>query len=134
MMWNFSATISTWTGVPFVILTLLLYFVFVFIFMGIVVWLVVREGRTLRKNLEDEVLMGNLSKEDLDLICSPIGRIRAKFRGKGASTLVKTGIRLGMAKWHAARAMKGQKQTLSIQSIVPLRQELIAARQQMYAR
>lgn len=132
MLWNFTATIGSWTGIPFIIPLLLLYFVFMIIFMCIVIWLVVREGRTLRKNLEDEVLMGNMSKEDLDLICSPIGRFRAKFRGKGASEMVKAGIRLGMAKWHAARAMKGQKQTLSIQSIVPLRQELMAARQKLH--
>ncbi|MBX3184775.1 MAG: PrsW family intramembrane metalloprotease [Polyangiaceae bacterium] len=134
-LWNFTAVLSGWTGIPLVFLLLIMYFIVLILFMSMVIWLVAREGKTLRKNLEDEVLMGNMTKEDLDLICSPFGRLKGRLR-KGAKghRMVMVGVRLGMAKWHAARAMKGQKQTISIQSIVPLRQELIALRQELYGR
>ncbi len=134
-LWNFTAVLSGWTGVPLVFLLLVMYFIVLVLFMSMVIWLVAREGKTLRKNLEDEVLMGNMTKEDLDLICSPFGRLKGRMR-KGAKghRMVMVGVRLGMAKWHAARAMKGQKQTVSIQSIVPLRQELMALRQELHGR
>ncbi|MCA9627364.1 MAG: PrsW family intramembrane metalloprotease [Myxococcales bacterium] len=131
-MWNFTSVLSGWTGAPLYLLLLVMYFFVLICFMTMVLWLVAREGKTLRKNLEDEVLMGNMTREDLDLICSPFGRLKARMsKGAKGHKMVMVGIRLGMAKWHAARAMKGQKQTVSIQSIVPLRQELIALRQEL---
>ncbi len=131
-MWNFTAVLSSWTGVPLFLLLLVMYFIVMLCFMGMVFWLVAREGKTLRKNLEDEVLMGNMSAADLNLICSPFGRLKARMsKGSKGHKLVMVGIRLGMAKWHAARAMKGQKMTISMDSIVPLRQELIAVQREL---
>ncbi len=85
-----------------------------------------RKGRTIRKYLRDEVLLGNLSQEEVDLICSPVGRLRCTFSWRGATgrAFIAAGARLALSKWHTARAMKGQKQTISADFIVPLRQEL----------
>jgi hypothetical protein len=97
---------------------------------------VVRKGRIIRDNLNDEVLIGNLSQEELDLICSPFGRLRATLRHGGTigRRFVAHGARLGLCKWHAARAAKGKKETISAGFIVPLRQELARLRHHMLVR
>ena len=92
-------------------LMLPLWILFVLAFFGIIVWLVVRKGRIIRENLTDEVLIGALSQDELDLICSPIGRMRASFGygGRVGRRFVASGARLGLCKWHAARAIKSKK-------------------------
>ena len=136
MGWNGSSLVGMILGLPkfgTILIFLVLYLFVLFTFCCILFFLVRREGKQLRSCLEDEVLMGNITKAELDLICSPFGRLKARF-GRGGATAKKfvlAGIKLGMAKWHAARAMKGQKQTVSIQAIVPLRQEVLALKQQL---
>jgi RsiW-degrading membrane proteinase PrsW (M82 family) len=133
-MWNFSGVLSGIIKVPLIFIMLPLYFLVLLGFLGIVAWLVVREGRALRKHLEDEVLLGNLTKEELDLVVSPFGRFKARWGKTGVKgrDFVKATIRLGMTKWHAARAMQGQKGTVSIDFVLPLRQEMLRLRQEMY--
>jgi hypothetical protein len=115
---------------------LLLWLLFVAAFFVMIIVLVVRKGRVIRDNLRDEVLIGNMSQEELDLVCSPVGRLRCTFSWRGAPgrAFIRAGARLGLSKWHTARAMKGQKRTISADFIVPLRQELQNLRQQMMAR
>src|SRR5262249_58148727 len=79
-IWNFVPTVmkdAFWYLIP-------LWLLFVLAFMGIVVALVIRKGRTIRGYLRDEVLLGNLSQEEVDLICSPVGRIKCTFSWRGA--------------------------------------------------
>jgi RsiW-degrading membrane proteinase PrsW (M82 family) len=131
-LWNGAATISGMVTM----LMLPLWILFVFAFFGIIVWLVVRKGRIIRANLRDEVLIGTLTEQELVLICSPFGRLRASF-GHGGSAgrrFVAHGARLGLCKWHAARAMKSKKETISMGFIVPLRQELAQLRYEMLQR
>jgi hypothetical protein len=102
-----------------------LWFAFIFAFFAMIVWLVIRKGRIIRNNLHDEMLVGRLSPAELNLVCSPIGRLQATLRyGALGRRFVACGARLGLCKWHAARAMKGKKKTISTDFIVPLRQEL----------
>jgi hypothetical protein len=56
--------------------------------------------------------------------------MRATFGWGGAAgrKFVRTAARLGLSKWHAGRAMKGRKMTVSADWIVPLRQELAEQR------
>jgi hypothetical protein len=77
-------------------------------------------------HLQDEVLLGTLTRDELDLVCSPWGGLRATFGWGGAHgrKFVRTAARLGLSKWHTGRAMKGRKVTVSADWIVPLRQEL----------
>jgi len=105
-------------------------------FFAMVVWLVRRKGDTIKKFLEDEVLIGTITKEEFDLITSWGGRARARlsWRGKAGADFVAAGARLALSKWHTARAMKGQKRTISADFVVPLRQDLARHRQQMMAR
>lgn len=130
-LWNGTAVLSDWFKMPELFLLLLpLWFVFLFAFGVIVIFLVRREGQIIRKNLQDEVLLGNLSKEELELVCSPFGRLKAiSGRGGGkAKRFVDAASRLGLSKWHAARAMQGKKMTISADFIVPLRQEMARLR------
>jgi hypothetical protein len=131
-VWNGAATVSG----MLVMLMLPLWLLFNLAFLGIIIWLVMRKGRIIRDNLKDEVLIGTMSQEELNLICSPFGRLRATFRYGGGvgRRFVRHGARLGLCKWHAARALKGKKETISMGFIVPLRQELAKLRYEMYQR
>jgi hypothetical protein len=121
-VWNTTATLLG--GAFFLLLPL--WFLFVFAFGVVLILLVRREGQIIRKHLQDEVLLGNLTREEMELVCSPIGRIRALFSKSGfkGRRFVDAASRLALSKWHAARAMQGRKQTISADFIVPLRQEL----------
>jgi RsiW-degrading membrane proteinase PrsW (M82 family) len=128
-VWNTAATISGFLTV----LMLPLWFAFVAAFLGILIGLVVRKGRIIRANLQDEVLMGNLTREELDLVLSPFAAWRATISWGGAAgrRFVRTATRLALSKWHAARAMAGRRRTVSADWIVPLRQELFGLRAAM---
>jgi RsiW-degrading membrane proteinase PrsW (M82 family) len=120
--WNTASIIS---GYLFIVM-LPLWLLFVTAFIGILIWLVVRKGRIIRMHLQDEVLLGTITREELALVTSPWGGMRASFGWGGAAgrKFVGTATRLGLSKWHAGRAMKGRKRTVSADWIVPLRQEL----------
>lgn len=130
-IWNLSCHL----GAIF-ILMLGFWLLFVVAFLIIVIVLVAREGRIIREHLKDEVLMGTISQEELDLVCSPFGRLQCTFgwRGSAGREFIRTAAKLALAKWHAGRAMKGQKRTISIDFIGPLRQEMGQSRAEMNAR
>lgn len=131
-----------WNGLPQLfgagafVLNLIFGILFALAFMVIIVILVWRKGKIIRDHLKDEVLIGNLTQEECALICSPIGRLRATFswRGMTGRKFIRAGARLALSKWHTARAMKGQKRTISADFIVPLRQELARLRAEMEAK
>jgi RsiW-degrading membrane proteinase PrsW (M82 family) len=104
-------------------------------FFVIVCVLVHRKGVTIRKFLYDELLIGTISKDEYELICSYGGRLKARlsWRGKAGEEFVAAGARLALSKFHTARAVQGQKRTISVEFIVPLRQELARQRQRMMA-
>src|SRR5580700_7177897 len=128
-VWNTASTIS---GFLFIIM-LPLWLLFVVAFLGILIWLVVRKGRIIRMHLQDEVLLGTMTREELDVVTSPFGSWKASlgWGGSAARRFVRTAARLGLSKWHAERAMHGRNRTVSIDWIVPLRQELGELRIQM---
>ena len=120
--WNTAATLSG----TLVLVMLPLWFLFVIAFTILVVWLVKRKGRIIRDHLRDEVLMGNLTPWELELITSPVGRIKATFSYGGAAgrKFVDASARLALSKWHTGRATQGRKLTVSADMILPLRQDL----------
>jgi RsiW-degrading membrane proteinase PrsW (M82 family) len=135
MGWNTAGLVAGAVGVSQLastFLMLFLYFLIMLCFLGLVVGLVVREARILRKNLADEVLLGNMTQGELDLLCSPIGRIKARMSkgGAGVDFLI-AAAKLGMMKWHMVRAMEGKKMTMSAAEIVPLRQQMAQLKRQM---
>ncbi len=121
-VWNTSATISN----ALVIVMLPLWLLFVLAFFFLVVWLVKRKGRIIRDHLKDEVLMGNLTPWELELVTSPIARVRATFSfgGSAGRRFVEAAARLALSKWHTGRATQGRKLTISADMVHPLRQEL----------
>jgi hypothetical protein len=128
-VWNASANVPV-----LFVLMLPLWLLFVASFIGILVWLVIRKGRIIRMHLQDEVLLGNLTREELALVGSPFGGLRAGFGwgGSAGRRFVRAATRLGLCKWHAGRAMKGSnKKTVSADWIVPLRQELFELRNEV---
>jgi protease PrsW len=125
-VWNTAATLSN----DLVALMLPLWFLFVLGFFGLVIYLVVRKGRIIRDHLKDEVLMGNLTPYELELVTSPVGRMRATFSFGGAAgrKFIDAAARLALSKWHTGRATQGRKLTVSSDMIFPLRQELARLR------
>lgn len=121
-VWNTAATLSN----ALVLLMLPLWFVFVGTFFGIVVWMVRRKGRIIVDHLRDEVLMGNLTPWELELIGSPVAHMKASssYGGKAGKAFVDAAARLALSKWHTARATRGRKLTISSDMVAPLRQEL----------
>lgn len=121
-VWNTAATLSN----ALVLVMLPLWFLFVFGFFGLVIWLVKRKGKIIRDHLRDEVLMGNLTPWELELISSPWGRIKATFSygGSAGRKFIDAAARLALSKWHTGRATQGRKLTISADFIVPLRQDL----------
>lgn len=120
--WNTAATVSG-------MLTLLmfpLWLVFVIGFFAIVISLVVRKGRIIKQHLQDEVLLGNLTPQELELVSSAWAHWRATFSFGGSlgRQFVTAAARLGLSKWHAGRAAKGRSRTISADFVVPLRQDL----------
>jgi len=127
--WNTAATISGMLTV----LMLPLWFLFVTGFFVMVIILVVRKGRIIREHLQDEVLLGNLTPWELDMVCSAWAHWRATFSFGGSlgRKFVHAAARLGLSKWHAGRAARGHSQTVSADFVVPLRQELHQLRNQI---
>jgi hypothetical protein len=125
-VWNTAATLSN----DLVALMLPLWLLFVLGFFGLVIYLVIRKGRIIRDHLKDEVLMGNMTPWELELVTSPVGRIRATFSyGGGAGRrFIDAAARLALSKWHTGRATQGRKLTVSADMIYPLRQELTKLR------
>ena len=127
--WNFTSSISS--GLWLVMLPL--WFILVALFFGLIIWLVRRKGKIIRQFLNDEVLMGTLTRWELELVCSAFGRMKAttSYGGKTGRVFVATAARLGLSKWHTTRAQKGRAMTVSADFIVPLRQELFRLREEI---
>jgi len=133
--WNGSAVFAGFKGSGFFLFTLPLWFLFVLGFLVLVIALVVRRGRIIRQFLEDEVHIGTLTRDELRLVGSAFGLSTARSRyGQPGVDFVRTAARLALSKWHSIRAMKSSKHTVSAAFVVPLRQRLMALRQQIQAR
>jgi RsiW-degrading membrane proteinase PrsW (M82 family) len=122
-MWNGSGLVCDLYGAPYVFFLLLpLWLLFVGAFVVMVMVLVRRRGRMIRENLVDEVALGFLTQAELDLVTSAFGGLVAfTRRGRKGTEFVRAVARLGLSKWHTARAMKGSKNTVSMDFILPLR-------------
>jgi len=132
--WNAVATLQGFVGSPLLAITLPLWALFVLSFFGLMVVLVVRRSRIIRHFLEDEIHMGNLTRADVRRVCHPFGLFLARLeQGRVGVEFLRAAARLGLCKWHFARAHSAKKQTLSADFIVPLRQQLAACRQQLAA-
>lgn len=121
-VWNTSATISN----MLVIVMLPLWFLFVLAFFFLVLSMVKRKGKIIFDHLKDEVLMGNMTMHELQLVTATFPRMKATFQFGGAAgrRFVDAAARLALSKWHTGRATQGRKLTVSADMIFPLRQEL----------
>lgn len=127
-IWNGSALFfggQRWGDLVFLFVMLPLWFLFVATFLAIVIVLVRRRGKIIRQHLLDEVALGYLTQEELDIVASAFGQVTAYTR-KGAAGVefVRAVARLSLSKWHTARAMKEKTRTVSMEFIVPLRKKI----------
>ena len=61
-------------------------------------------------------------------------RLASSWRGAEGRAFIRAASRLALSKWHTARAMKGQKRTISADFIGPLRAEVATLRRQLLAK
>ena len=122
-LWNGSSLVCDYYGASYVFFLLLpLWLIFVSAFVILVMVLVRRRGRLIRENLVDEVALGYITQAELNLVTSAFGGLVAfTKRGSKGTEFVRAVARLGLSKWHTARAMKGSKSTVSMDFILPLR-------------
>ncbi len=120
-------------GADIFVVSLIFWLGFVVAFSLIVAALVVRKGRTIRRYLRDEVVLGNLSEEELTLVTSAFGRLKSYFvpRGEVRRRFIRSAARLALSKWHVSRAARRNKRTFSLEFIAPLRAELSELREKM---
>ncbi len=123
---------SVWNYVPRLgadvfVVSLVFWAAWIVAFTLIVFALVIRKGRTIRRYLRDEVIIGNLNEAELAMITSAFGRLKSFFVKNGATRrrFIRIAARLALAKWHVARAARrSNKETFSMEFIGPLRSEL----------
>jgi hypothetical protein len=76
--------------------------------------------------------MGSITPAEVDLVTSTIGWWRASaWGGAPARRFIEAAGRLALSKWHAARATKSRKATVSADFVLPLRQDLHRLRAEM---
>lgn len=135
MLWNGSATACDYLfgefGFTIFMVLLVVWIVFVLAFVILVIGLVWRRGKLIREHLTDEVALGHLTQGELDVVTSVFGTVKALLRkGFRGQEFVRAVARLGLSKWHTARAMKGSKATVSMDFILPLRAKIRQLRQE----
>jgi len=132
-VWNGSSVFSAAVNVPIILILLPLWFLFVMAFLGMVVALVRRRGQIIRANLQDEVFLGTITREEFELVGSAFGIFTAAMGPGGAirAQIIRACARLALSKWHAERAYRGQRRTISFDFIVPLRDEIRNLRAQL---
>ena len=133
--WNGLATLSAVVSpLPF-LLALPLWLLLVAGYLVLVWRLAARRARILRSHLQDELALGNLSAEEVDLVASSFGLKRARrMWGPDGEELLRAAARLAMHKWHLTRAMASKKSTMSGQLIGPLRQRVAELKGRIAAR
>jgi RsiW-degrading membrane proteinase PrsW (M82 family) len=121
-VWNATATLI---GGMFFLVLLPLWLLFVVGFLMLVASLVLKKGRVMRAHLEDEVRLGTISAEDLELVCSAFGMMRARIDyGMQGEEFVRATARLALHKWHADRAERHALESISPAFIQPLRNRI----------
>ncbi len=129
-IWNGSATLADASGSGAIFFLMLpVWFVFVAIFLVLIIVLVRRRGLIIKEFLEDEIALNNLSREEVRLVASAFGLLKARLKyGPRGAQFVRAAARLALSKWHTARAMHGGTKTVSMDFIVPLRNQLAQLR------
>lgn len=133
-LWNGSAVLADQFGAGgggaiLFILSLPLWFLFVASFLVIVIVLVRRRGRIIRDHLQDEIAIGTMTREEVELVGSAFGLMRARMRwGSNGVAFVRAAARLALSKWHTGRAHRQRMVTVSMDFIVPLRQQIAELR------
>lgn len=136
-MWNGSATLADGVeeGAAIFLCMLPVWLLFVLTFLVIVVVLVRRRGRIIREFLQDEVALGHLSPQEVDLVASAFGVLKARSRwGALGAEYVRAMARLALSKWHTQRAQRSRMHTYSMEFIVPLRRRIQELRAQIQQR
>lgn len=107
-------------------------------FIGVIVFLVRREGRILRATLAAEVQRGLITQPQLDTVVSVFRRSTWVWSALGNATqmnarrqFLRAVAKLGLCYWHVDRAASAQSQTTSFGLIPQLQAEVFRLREQI---
>lgn len=107
-------------------------------FVGLLVYLVKREGRILREALAQEVQRGLITQQQLDTVVSIFRRSNWVWSALGNAPqmnarreFLRAVAKLGLCYWHVARAVKAQSQTISFTLLPKLQAEVFRLRDQI---
>jgi protease PrsW len=131
-LWNTLASFSSqvfFAGYFIVQLPLFLAFV------GLIIYLVKREGRILRQTLATEVQRGLISQEQLDTVVSIFRRSTWVWSALGNAAqmnarrqFLRSVAKLGLCYWHVDRAVAARSQTTSFTLLPKLQAEVFGLR------
>lgn len=125
--WNTLAMVS---GSKFLLIYALVWVPLFLFFLVFIILLVRREGRIIRRMLEQEVLRGALTRNDVELIASFWGRLRWLISAFPDMNLIRKrrrflrlATRLAFCYWHVERAQAAQAYTMSLPRIPDIYRE-----------
>ncbi len=130
--WNFFCVL----GAAALFTSLVFWALFLGAFGLLLVALVRRRGRIVRDFLRDEVLAGQVSREEAELAGSAFGAHRAEsvLGGPSGKLVVRGAARLAIRKWHEARARGGKRGPISGDGFAALREEIASHRRALRPR
>ena len=97
--------------------------------------LVVRKGRIIRTTSATRCSSATSAGGGrAHLLAGRPHQVHVLVARRAGRKFIRAGARLALSKWHTARAMKGQKRTISADFIIPMRQELKRLRGELMAR
>ncbi len=107
-------------------------------FVGLIVYLVRREGRILRETLELEVKRGLITQQQLDTVVSVFRRTGWVWSALGNTRVLnarrqflRAVAKLGLCHWHVACAVQAQTETQSFTLVGRLQAEIFQLRQEV---
>jgi RsiW-degrading membrane proteinase PrsW (M82 family) len=134
-LWNALASFSSQVFfLGYFVLQLPLFLCFV----GVIIYLVRREGRILRETLASEVQRGLITQPQLDTVVSIFRRSGWVWSALGNAPqmnarrqFLRAVAKLGLCYWHVERANAAQSQTMSFSLIPQLQAEVFRLREQI---
>jgi protease PrsW len=134
-LWN---TLASFSSQVFFVGYFLLQLPLFLSFVGLIIYLVRREGRILRDTLAAEVQRGLITQQQLDTVVSIFRRTGWVWSALGNAAqmnarrqFLRAVAKLGLCYWHVARANAAQSQTTSFSLIPRLQAEVFRLREEI---
>ncbi|MEW6732436.1 MAG: PrsW family glutamic-type intramembrane protease [Acidobacteriota bacterium] len=140
-LWNLIASVSGGLGLmAFILIYFVVWVPLFLIFLGVMIYMLRREGRVIKEMLTVEVARGLITPAQLELIGSTMGRIKWLMssltsgnwkRLRAQRNFLRAVTKLAFCYWHVARAAAANNQTRSLTQIPKFQAEVMTLREQI---